>query len=88
MKWAPHGFDVSRRAFLATVAGVLGMGTNLPSQGTPSAFDVTGVISESQEPDIFYLGVQFGLIAAPRTEPHGILRSKVGTQVRVHVEPA
>jgi hypothetical protein len=45
-------------------------------------------VSESQEPDVFYLGIQFGLIAAPRTEPHRILRSKVGTQVRVYVEPA
>jgi hypothetical protein len=90
--WAPHGFDVSRRTFFATIAGVLGMGTNAPTLGTqtdaPGLFQVKGVVSESQEPDVFYLGIQFGLIAAPRTEPHRILRSKVGTQVRVYVEPA
>lgn len=98
--WAPHGFDLSRRSFFATVAGVLGMGTNtvggtkppdsagFVTQARTPGFYVTGVVTESQESDIFYIGVQFGLIAAPRTEPHRILRSKVGTRVRVHVESA
>ena len=91
MSWAPHGFDVSRRSFFTTIAGVLGMGTNVPTLGTQKVapgFYVTGVISPTEDGDFFDIGHEFGLRASPTTEPHRLLRSYVNQKVQVHVELA
>jgi ABC-type sugar transport system substrate-binding protein len=87
VSWAPHGFDSSRRAFLLTALGVASTPKAVAAQER-KGFHVTGVVSPSQEPDIFYIGFQFGLIAAPKTEPHRLLTLAVNSEVKVYVEPA
>lgn len=81
--------EISRRSFMATVFGVVVTpNAVVATQSAAPGFHVTDVLTESQERDIFFIGIQFGLIAAPGTAPHRILRSQLGTRVHVHVESA
>lgn len=78
-----HGcMDVSRRAFFVTVLGLV-----TPRPAAATGFHVQGVLSTTDESDVFMLGHQFGLLAAPHTEPHRLLLTMLNAEVRVHVEP-
>ena len=75
----------SRRAFLLTVFGVVA--PSHPAMAGLPGFHVRGVVSATEQEDLFYIGHQFGLTAAPHTEPHRLLVGFIDREVRVHVEP-
>lgn len=71
---------MTRRAWFAALVG-------LPFTAAPG-FQVRGVLSTTDEPDTFQIGHEFGLVAAPRTEPHRLLTASVNHEVTVHVAAA
>ena len=76
--------DLSRRAFLLTPLAVLSTPTAVTAT---DGFAVTGEVAEAAgDGDLFYLGSQFGLIAAPGSEPARLLSQWTWKRVRVHVE--
>ena len=84
----PHGcLRLSRREALMALIGVMATAKTVPAQ-KPPGFHVTGIVSESSEaPEIFMVGTQFGLLAAPGTAPHRLLTDLVDLTIAVHVDP-
>ena len=77
--------EVSRRAFLLTACGVIATQNSVTA--APTGFHVRGIVSATEHEDMFQIGHEFGLTAAPRTEPHRLLFGLIDKEVRVHVEP-
>lgn len=76
---------MTRRAFFAAIVCGVAMPHALPAA---TGFHVRGVLSATDQEDLFYIGHQFGLIAEPRTEPHRLIHEMLTGAVRVYVEPS
>lgn len=77
---------LSRRTFFGAVLGV----SMIPNRVTAArGFRVSGVVTTTEEDDHFQIGHEFGLTAAPGTEPHRLiaLMAVEVMRVTVHVEP-